>query len=230
MVLVNVKEDGWVNQIMTTCAEPSPDVGEAFASAVSDALKLAVTEPKTGINGTLSNDYARAAMSQITPLIYRTQSLQIYRDAIHSHCIDRMNGWYKNKNGEPLNSQFVEVKLDQVSQEVNREAGQDNFAIHLMTTPANIKVNVNDYNAMKIYYFEKAVEALKVEIPFVLKAQEKFADNLKTTGISENNIKALVDLTTNLSPTTITSTPNGTSIVTSPKGITASPPPLPGGK
>jgi hypothetical protein len=184
MVLVHIKEDSMfgTKQKMTTCAEPSPDVGEAFASAVSDALKLAVTEPKTKINGILSNDYARAAVTQITPLIYRTQSLQLYRDAIHSHCIDRMNGWYP-KSDRQLIPQPVNVKLDQVSQEVDRELGQDNFAIHQRITPADVRVDVNDYNAMKLYYFEKAVEALKAEIPLVLKAQEEFAKNLKTTGI-----------------------------------------------
>lgn len=217
MVLVNVKEDGWVKQKMTTCAEPSPDVGEALASAVSDALKLAVTEPKTGINGTLSNDYTRAAITQITPLIYRTQSLQLYRDAIHSHCIDRMNGWYPNndKNLEPV-GQPVKIKLDDVNQDIKKDLAQDGFSVNQRNkSPGTqeIEVYVNDYNSMKMFYFAKAVEALKAEIPFVLKAQEEFAKNLKTTGISDQSIKALVDLTKNLSPTTITSTPSGTSIV-----------------
>lgn len=77
-----------------SCAEPSPDEGETFVSAISDALKLAATDPHSGINGSLSNDYARAVATQITPLVYRTQSLQLYRDAMHSHCIDHMNDWY----------------------------------------------------------------------------------------------------------------------------------------
>jgi hypothetical protein len=64
--MVLVTSNTWGDS-MTTCSEPSPDVGEAFVSAVSNALKLAVTEPKSGINAALMNDYARAAMTQITP-------------------------------------------------------------------------------------------------------------------------------------------------------------------
>ncbi|MEI6054399.1 MAG: hypothetical protein WCQ49_03510 [Candidatus Saccharibacteria bacterium] len=244
IALVNIKQTGWTKEEMTTCAEPSPDVGEAFATAISDALKLAVTEPKSGINGTLSNDYARTAMTQITPLLYRTQSLQLYRDAIHYHCIDRMNGWYEqpktdkdvtdkdgtDKDGTkvdnvPLKRKPVKIQIYEVSQKVTGKPGESTFSIDQDPKPTDIEIDVNDYNAMKLYYFEKAVEALKVEIPYIAGAQTAFAQNLKTTGISDQSIKALVDLTKNLSPTTITSTPNGSSIVTSPKDPVVNPPP-----
>jgi hypothetical protein len=72
-----------------TCAEPSPDVGEAFNSALADGIKIAV--PVEGVSAEVSNQYARAVATQITPLLYRTQGLQLYRNAIYSLCIDKMN-------------------------------------------------------------------------------------------------------------------------------------------
>ncbi|ASF48522.1 hypothetical protein [Methylovulum psychrotolerans] len=72
-----------------TCAEPSPDVGEAFSSALADGIKIAV--PVEGVSAEVSNQYARAVATQITPLLYRTQGLQLYRNAIYSLCIDKMN-------------------------------------------------------------------------------------------------------------------------------------------
>lgn len=73
------------------CSEPSPDVGEAFASAVADAIN--VKAPIEGVPVEFSNQYARAVSTQIASLIYRTQGLQLYRDAMHKLCVDKMNKW-----------------------------------------------------------------------------------------------------------------------------------------
>jgi hypothetical protein len=88
-----------------TCSEPPPDVGETFASAVADGLKLAAQDPKSGITGELANQYARAVATQIAPLLYRTQGLQLYRDGLHNLCIDKMNKWLGNEddNASPQN-------------------------------------------------------------------------------------------------------------------------------
>lgn len=172
MVITNyTSKDGY-----KLCAEPPPDVGETFASVISDATKLAATEPKTGVNGTLSNDYARAVTTQIAPLIYRTQALQIYREAVHGLCVDAMNGRYPD----------------------NKE-----------------------YNDKKIELFNSTIELLKIEIPQVLDAQTAFFQNQGNTGITADKIQALVGLVKNLSPTTITATPSGTSIITSPNATAA---------
>ncbi len=164
-------EDGY-----KLCAEPPPDVGETFASLISDATKLAATEPKTGVNGTLSNDYARAVTTQISPLLYRTNALQIYREAVHGLCVDAMNGKYPD---------------------------------------------IADYNEKKINLFDKTIELLKIEIPLVVNAQTAFFQNQGNTGITADKIQALVGLVKNLSPTTITATPSGTSIITSPNATVA---------
>ncbi len=78
------------------CSEPSPDVGEAFASAVADNLKIGIPS-EAGASAEVSNQYAKAVATQIASLIHRTQGLQLYRNAIHSLCVDRMNGWLENK-------------------------------------------------------------------------------------------------------------------------------------
>jgi hypothetical protein len=76
------------------CSEPSPDVGEAFASAIADAIN--VKAPIEGVPVELSNQYARAVSTQIASLIYRTQGLQLYRDAMHNLCVDKMNLWFED--------------------------------------------------------------------------------------------------------------------------------------
>lgn len=80
------------NETTEVCSEPSPDVGEAFASAVADAIN--VKAPIKGVPVELSNQYARAVSTQIAALIYRTQGLQLYRDAMHKLCVDRLNKWF----------------------------------------------------------------------------------------------------------------------------------------
>lgn len=88
--LVLVKSTDYGENVIS-CAEPSPDVGEAFASAIANAIKIAAQVE--GVPVELSNQYARTVATEITPLVYRTQGLQLYRDAMHNLCIDRMNGW-----------------------------------------------------------------------------------------------------------------------------------------
>lgn len=74
-------------------------MGESFASEIAAGLKAAgsVTPPAggTAITAELAGQYARAVATQIAPLVYRTQGLQLYRDSIYKLCIDRMNGWVK---------------------------------------------------------------------------------------------------------------------------------------
>lgn len=86
--MVVVLQDRNITQI---CSEPSPDVGEAFASAVADAIN--VKAPIEAVPVELSNQYARAVSTQIASLIYRTQGLQLYRDAMHNLCVDKLNKW-----------------------------------------------------------------------------------------------------------------------------------------
>jgi hypothetical protein len=105
------------------CSEPSPDVGEAFASAVADAIS--VKAPIQGVPVELSNQYARAVSTQIASLIYRTQGLQLYRDAMHKLCVDKMNKWITNtgeKNPgsyEALRKHYFNESLKLIKAELN---------------------------------------------------------------------------------------------------------------
>ena len=81
------------------CAEPSPDVGEAFASAVANAIS--VKAPIEGVPIEVANQYARAVTTQISSLILRTQGLQLYRDAMHNLCVDRLNDWAEKVDEGP---------------------------------------------------------------------------------------------------------------------------------
>lgn len=99
MVIIRENKDEQGVKSISTCAEPSPDVGEAFASAIADGIKIAAQTQ--GLPIELSNQYARTVATQITPLVYRTQGLQLYRDAIHGLCIDKMNEWVKSAATDP---------------------------------------------------------------------------------------------------------------------------------
>lgn len=101
---------------MTMCAEPSPDVGEAFASNVADALKLSLKNETTKSNMDVNNDYSRAVTTQIASLINRTQGLQLYRNAVSDLCMDRLNGWINDKAKANSGNQDL---TDQQKYEIN---------------------------------------------------------------------------------------------------------------
>ena len=87
--LILAKFDGKGN--LTTCAEPAPDVGEAFAAALSNSADVQI--PIKGVQVQVKDQYAREAATQIMSLLVRTQGLQIYRDSIYSLCVNKMNHW-----------------------------------------------------------------------------------------------------------------------------------------
>jgi hypothetical protein len=183
---------------VTLCSEPPPDVGEAFASAVSDAIKAAGSDP-SGITASLSNDYARGAATQIAPLLYRTQGLQLYRDSIHGLCIDRLNGWYDAPN--PTNNP-VSVETTYTTKDKNG------------TTSVNSTINVNDYNQMKYFYFMKAMETIQVEVPLMLEAQKIYFQNVKA-GVPISTVTDIANAVKGAGATTVTtSTPSATTTTT----------------
>ncbi|MGZ6223164.1 MAG: hypothetical protein ACXWMW_10525 [Syntrophales bacterium] len=103
IVVVLQTKDGKTN----ICSEPSPDVGEAFASAVANAI--GIKAPIEGVPVDLSNQYARAVSTQIAALIYRTQGLQLYRDAMHNLCVDKLNTWI-TKGGEQTPGSYESLR------------------------------------------------------------------------------------------------------------------------
>jgi len=135
MVLAKFEDSG---DTLITCAEPPPDVGEAFASAFADTVSAKA--PIEGVPVELSNSYARAVSTQIASLIYRTQGLQLYRDSMHNLCVDRMNGWVdgnvKKDYPLPKNEPFTQ----------------------------NTKVNPNSYESLRLHYFNQSVELIKTEL------------------------------------------------------------------
>lgn len=200
------------DNVVTLCAEPPPDVAEAYASAVSDAIKAAASDPQSGITANLSNDYARATATQIAPLVYRTQGLQAYRESIHSLCIDRMNGAYSvdlpprrlpvttmtapGKNTEPQAKSIPSVTLSTVNQ------------------PQTI--DVNNYNEMKYFYFIKSLETINIEIPLMLEAQKMYFQNVKA-GVPVSTVTEIAKAVKGAGSTTVTtSTPSATTTMTAP--------------
>ena len=80
------------------CAEPPPDVGEAFARVYAvEAAKQASHDVSVGGSSTVKGQVGAnaaamsAASTAIAPLLHRSQGLQLYRDGLHSLCQDLMN-------------------------------------------------------------------------------------------------------------------------------------------
>lgn len=93
------------------CSEPPPDVGEAFASAIAAGLSGAVkatNETGQEVSGELATQYGRAVATQIAPLLYRSQGLQLYRDAMYKLCIDTMNSWLPTSEKEKTGNSAID--------------------------------------------------------------------------------------------------------------------------
>ena len=77
LIIVTQSKDG-----LLTCAEPPPDVSEAFASTIAAGLRAAGAAASASgekLSAELAAQYGRAVATQIAPLLYRTQGLQLYR-------------------------------------------------------------------------------------------------------------------------------------------------------
>jgi|APTNR8051073442_1049403.scaffolds.fasta_scaffold08062_3 hypothetical protein len=95
-----VKENDHDN-ILEACAEPPPDVAESFSEAIAAGFKAAVAVEQgtdTKIGGSLAGQYARELATQVAPLLYRTQGLQVLRDSQYTLCVDRMSGYINEED------------------------------------------------------------------------------------------------------------------------------------
>lgn len=116
--MVVVLEDAFAEhgKYLTTCAEPSPDVGEAFAAALTAGIRGAADVSQgtdTKIGAELAGQYAKEVTTEIAPLLYRTQGLQLYRDAQFGLCVDRLNGTITS------DAEYSALKTDRFNKAVN---------------------------------------------------------------------------------------------------------------
>lgn len=81
-VYIQLKPEGAIGKI---CAEPPPDVGEAFAKSFAASVET----------GEIKGGLASSAATSIAPLLYRSQGLQLYRDSVSHLCFMYMNGVIK---------------------------------------------------------------------------------------------------------------------------------------
>ncbi len=141
------KDEVWV------CAEPSPDVGEAIASVIADGIRASAQYQ--GVTAEISNQYARSISTQIAPLVYRTQGLQLYRDAMYGLCVDRMNGWIDKKEYEAARKANLEAAKALIIEEksVMLEAQKAFYAATKADSP---KISIDDVS--------KILEAFKSPI------------------------------------------------------------------
>lgn len=93
------------NELLVTCAEPPPDVGETFAKAFAAQVEIKAAKGISGGDTGLSGGVDSRMATAIAPLMGRTQGLQILRDSAYTLCVDRMNGWIKD-------DEYVKMKND----------------------------------------------------------------------------------------------------------------------
>lgn len=113
MIIVKLDDYG---KNLTTCSEPPPDVAETFASSVANAI--AAKLPIEGVPVEISNQYARAVATQIAPLVFRSQGLQLYRDSMHGLCIDRLNGWTEADSYKFLSQYYFDKSIELIKSEL----------------------------------------------------------------------------------------------------------------
>jgi hypothetical protein len=73
------------------CGEPPPDALQAYANAITAALKA-----NSNVSANLGSNLATAA----APLLYRSQGLQFARDSLFFLCQARMNGVFSSENNK----------------------------------------------------------------------------------------------------------------------------------
>ncbi|MEI2768811.1 MAG: hypothetical protein V9E86_10095 [Nitrosomonas sp.] len=139
------------------CAEPSPDVGEAYNSSMSNVLELALTQGKSDITGKLANAYSRTVQAELASLLTRTQGLQLYRNAIHSLCIDRLNaGWNPVQTDTTGKSGNSEAKGEAEGSNNPKDGGSTDVSYS----------QTEKYEGHRRYIFDKSSELIKSELKF----------------------------------------------------------------
>jgi hypothetical protein len=106
------------------CAEPPPDVGEAFASSFSAAGSGSGTTP--GSAGTAEikaqAEFHRAIATAIAALLRRSQGLQWARDQRTALCVDYLNGALSATQYEEAIKRVERMSFDLIREEIPRLA------------------------------------------------------------------------------------------------------------
>ena len=132
------------------CSEPSPDVGEAFTSALVNALE--VSAKTDAYDGKVANTFARSVATEVAPLLYRSQGIQFYRDAMYSLCIDRLNGWLASKNDDckKNNTNCSEIYTDNYYNQRKEEIEKIALKLIMMEIPEMAEVQKTYYQNSKV--------------------------------------------------------------------------------
>jgi hypothetical protein len=99
------------------CAEPPPDVAEAFAAAFAAGLQVAAQQGSDTTLGA-SGQTARQAATSIAPLLYRTQGIQFYRDSLWALCNDFLSNNLSPDEYVRLKSEVAEHARTLISSEL----------------------------------------------------------------------------------------------------------------
>jgi hypothetical protein len=122
LVLYKKKTDGTI----MSCAEPPPDVGEAFAATVAGGAQLAAAKGDDTRIGA-SAQFLRLSATEIVALLYRTQGLQLYRDAQWSLCNDVLTGVVDPKDYSEQKAFIFNKTLDLIKVEIGNMQLQNYF-------------------------------------------------------------------------------------------------------
>ncbi len=106
-----------------SCAEPSPDVGEAFSAAIAAGIDQSIALQQGNdlqLGGRSAGNVVREATTAVAPLLYRTQGLQLYRDAQYSLCVDVLSGRMTSEEYRLKKDQYFTQAVDLIKMETTK--------------------------------------------------------------------------------------------------------------
>jgi hypothetical protein len=119
LALMVYKPDSEGREILVTCAEPPPDVGETFAKAIAAQVELSAKSPTASIgDASVKGGYASEVATAIAPLMVRTQGLQVLRDSAYTLCVDHMNGWMSDADYLKAKNDRFDKAVDLIAKEL----------------------------------------------------------------------------------------------------------------
>lgn len=100
------------------CAEPPPDVADAVARSTTAELTATASGSQAPIQASAAGTFGLDARTAILPLLYRSQGVQLHRDAMSSLCQDYINNVISAEEYRDRARRIFEVSARLVEQEV----------------------------------------------------------------------------------------------------------------
>lgn len=167
------------------CAEPPPDVAEAYANAIALEAQAKATVPIPGggptVGGEGSAKLNREFATAAAPLMYRTQGLQMYRDGSFRLCNDFANGAINATEYKTLHAELLAFASALMWTEIPFISATASPSLHVATKDTKVTSD----KAASASDGKTAVEGLAAAKAAVLKAASQANDAVKDATSAE---------------------------------------------